>query len=419
VSATVAAFAAPAEPVRLRAGWELIHAHAPVLAGTINDYLDQIAVSLRPSTIDAANDDLLRVARFLHDAHPDVRCVGDIARRHIEAFKLDLASAPTRVGTPPKTATIRRCLSTLRMFFLRITEWDWPDAPTRVPMFLGDLPREDEPLPRSLDDGEFTQLMRVIQADTNPLRRLALELLARTGMRVSELCALDADAMVRIGDTHWLRIPVGKLHNDRYVPLHPRLVELIVNWRTNTPTGPPGPLLTKHGEPISRHTVARMCNVVARRAGIAHLHPHRFRHTLATQAINRGMSLDAIAALLGHRSLDMTRRYARIANRTVAAEYNRVTTQVEALYDTPSITSDAEGPTMRLLRAEHHRMLGNGHCERPAQLDCRYESICETCTHFNTGIEFHPVLIRQRDHAREHNQPDRADLFDQLIQHSS
>lgn len=40
------------------------------------------------------------------------------------------------------------------------------------------------------------------------------------------------------------------------------------------------------------------------------------RHTLATQAINRGMSLEAIPALLGHHSLDMTLRYAKIANRS-------------------------------------------------------------------------------------------------------
>jgi site-specific recombinase XerD len=42
--------------------------------------------------------------------------------------------------------------------------------------------------------------------------------------------------------------------------------------------------------------------------------PNRGRFTLATQAINRGMSMEAIAALLGHRSLDMTRKYARIAD---------------------------------------------------------------------------------------------------------
>ena len=63
--------------------------------------------------------------------------------------------------------------------------------------------------------------------------------------------------------------------------------------------------------------------------------PHQLRHTLATQAINRGMSLEALAALLGHRSLRMTLVYARIADRTVANEYFKVSEQVEALYNQP------------------------------------------------------------------------------------
>ena len=57
-------------------------------------------------------------------------------------------------------------------------------------------------------------------------------------------------------------------------------------------------------------------------------------------------------------------------------------------------------------------MLGNGLCTRPVDLECRMESACETCAYFKTGTEFVPVLLRQRDHARDHNQPDRAALFD-------
>jgi hypothetical protein len=44
------------------------------------------------------------------------------------------------------------------------------------------------------------------------------------------------------------------------------------------------------------------------------------------------------------------------------------------------------------------------------------ESACETCAYFRTGTEFLPILIRQRDHARDHGQADRAGLFDGLIQ---
>ena len=53
-----------------------------------------------------------------------------------------------------------------------------------------------------------------------------------------------------------------------------------------------------------------MINRAGAAAGLGHIHPHQLRHTLATQAINRGMSLEAIAAMLGHRSLDMTLVYA-------------------------------------------------------------------------------------------------------------
>jgi len=93
---------------------------------------------------------------------------------------------------------------------------------------------------------------------------------------------------------------------------------------------------------------------VGRAAGIGHVHPHALRHTLATQAINRGMSLEAIAALLGHRSLRMTLVYARIADRKVADEYFAVTEQVEALYTAAPIElpASAEGQQMRRLRLE-------------------------------------------------------------------
>ena len=92
------------------------------------------------------------------------------------------------------------------------------------------------------------------------------------------------------------------------------------------------------------------------------------------------MSLDAIAALLGHKTLAMTMIYARIADKTVADEYFAVTEKVEALYDQPrQLPSDDEGREMRKLRGEmHRRMLGNGYCARPVEMDCHFESICES-----------------------------------------
>ena len=79
------------------------------------------------------------------------------------------------------------------------------------------------------------------------MRLHVLELLMRTGMRVGELCALESDAVVQIGEGFWIRVPVGKLHNDRYVPLHPTLVPLLDDWRERHPDNGLGLLLTNDG----------------------------------------------------------------------------------------------------------------------------------------------------------------------------
>jgi hypothetical protein len=249
--------------------------------------------------------------------------------------------------------------------------------------------------------------------------RLVVELLARTGMRAGELADLDADAVARIGEAYWLRIPLGKLRNDRYVPLHPQLVKLLAAWTAANleHIRRHKRLAADHRGPLDRHVICRIVRRVGRRAGVS-AHPHQLRHTLATQAINRGMRLEAIAALLGHRSMEMTLIYARIANRVVADEYAAVSAKIDALYgQAPQLPADYETTGMARLRREAHaRMLGNGLCTRPAELDCRLESACETCAYFRTSTEFLPILTRQRDHARDHGQAGRAALFDGLIQ---
>jgi integrase len=136
-------------------------------------------------------------------------------------------------------------------------------------------------------------------------------------------------------------VPVGKLHTDRYIPFHPILAELLAVWRQWAGPDDTGMLITNRGRPLDRYCVARILDRCARVAGIGHVHAHQLRHTLATQAINRGMSLEAIAALLGHRSMRMTLVYARIADRTVADQYYAATEQVEALYTNPLTTSPA------------------------------------------------------------------------------
>jgi site-specific recombinase XerD len=402
--------------------WATLSARVPRLAATMRRYLMQLTTSLAPRSVDAADNTLRQFTRWLA-INTDVSVVADITRTNVEDYKVWLAAQPGTNGSAMAKNTQRQRLRMIRIFFERLIEWDWPDAPARNPILHGDIPPRPEPLPKFLDDRAAAKLMAAARAHRLPRYRLVVEMLARTGLRASELCELAADAVTQIGDAHWLRVPVGKLRNDRYIPLHPDLVELLAEWTATNAEHIRAQkrLIADHHKPIDRRTVHRIVATTAKRAGIGHAHPHQLRHTLATQAINRGMRLEAIAALLGHRSMEMTLTYARIADRVVADEYESVSAQIDALYNTASIPGalPAEIETaamLRLRREAHARMLGNGLCTRPVELECRMESACETCAYFQTGPEFVPVILRQRDHARDHHQPDRAVLFDGLLE---
>ena len=86
-----------------------------------------------------------------------------------------------------------------------------------------------------------------------------------------------------------VRVPpklMAGLHTDRYVPLHPSLIELHQTWRDWAGTDDTGRLISNQGRVLNRFSVARTVAACARIAGIGHVHPHQLRHTLATQSIN-------------------------------------------------------------------------------------------------------------------------------------
>ena len=320
------------QPARSRA---VLWAGIPTpIAGVVWRYLDQLATVRAAETVINHETYLRRFFAWLAHAHPEVHSLPALTRLHIEDFKQWLATTTCASGQPYQRATIAGTLGTLRLFIQALHEWGWPEAPARQLVFASDRPALDYPLPRFLDDDQAAALLRAARQSPDLFTRVCVETLLRTGLRKGELVRLQVDSVVQIGEAFWLHVPLGKLHTDRYIPLHSDVKALLDEWLAQRPRGlRTNDLFVIYGR---RATVERVDLAVKRAARAAGLDervtPHRLRHTLATQAINRGMSLEAIAALLGHRSLTMTLVYARIANQTVRAQYEAVSADLDTLY---------------------------------------------------------------------------------------
>jgi site-specific recombinase XerD len=157
-----------------------------------------------PLSVESADNALRLLARWLLD-RTDVRTVTEISRDDIEDFKVAVAQRRGIKGQALAANTQRQRLRMLRMFFERIIEWDWPDAPIRNPIIDGDIPPRPEPLPKFLDDRDAAKVMAAARAASDPRDRLVVEVLARTGLRASELRDLDVAAGFRSFTNYRLR----------------------------------------------------------------------------------------------------------------------------------------------------------------------------------------------------------------------
>jgi len=400
----------------------------PDIATPARRYLQQMGLSLRPESAYQEKTRLFRFFSWLAENYPEIIQIEQIRRCHIEAFKEYIRWVPpqhksNRVPGDILCSSSRyHILAALYYFFNRIAEWQWPEAPKHMLVFTGDFPILDRPSPKFLDEISAARFLEAARNHPDLFTRLCGVTLILTGMRQGEFLNLTADCVVQIGENYWLRVPLGKMHNDRYIPLHPEVKQLIDEWVAQSlPKEPYDFLFTSHGYRLGRGKVALAIERIGKSAGIKeHIAPHRLRHTLATLAINRGMPLESIAALLGHRSLSMTMVYARIGNRTVQQEYSQVSKHLEeisrAVVPDPSELHLVEGDQMRRLRQDHWRMLGNGYCTRPDGVPCEYETICESCPCFSTTVEFLPVLNKQKQDAENKGQTQRLEVFARLIQ---
>ena len=128
----------------------------------------------------------------------------------------------------------------------------------------------------------------------------------------------------------WLKVPLGKLDTERMVPLDDDALDLIDRLAALRCPGRPLPhprtgkptefLLTRHGARLSATGLRNELRRAAAAAGLSETTPHQLRHTYATALINSGVSLQALMALLGHQSANMSLRYARLFDATVRAD---------------------------------------------------------------------------------------------------
>ena len=116
--------------------------------------------------------------------------------------------------------------------------------------------------------------------------------------------------------------------------------------------------------------------------------PHQLRHTYATTLVNAGMSLQALMALLGHVSPEMTLRYASLASPTVRAAYETAMTKVHARQLSSSPRRPRPVPDrVEWLRSEMLKTrVAHGYCSRDLVADaCPYANICEQCDNYVTS----------------------------------
>lgn len=127
--------------------------------------------------------------------------------------------------------------------------------------------------------------------------------------------------------------------------------------------------------------------------------------TYATSLINAGMSLQALMALLGHVTPEMTLRYAALADTTVRAAYDAAITKTRTRRELPLVISGRPVVPDRVtwLHAEMLKTrVAHGYCSRHLAAEaCPYANICEQCDNFTTTTEFLPQLQAQLADADE------------------
>jgi integrase len=197
------------------------------------------------------------------------------------------------VGLELKPSSIRRYLATLRLIFDFIGIEPNPARDHRVR-----LPRENQaPMPTPPTAAEVAAIIKHVPARY----QLLLRVLAETGMRVGEACALEWRDVDLAGMR--FRVREGKTHSARRWVAVPDVLMLDVGASTSPDDRAP----ERNVFPgMTVKAIGSMMRRACQRAGTAHYHPHDLRHRWASVQVKRGVPITEIAAHLGHSKTSMT-----------------------------------------------------------------------------------------------------------------
>jgi site-specific recombinase XerD len=287
-------------------------------------YVESLATTLRPGTCRGYRTHLRRFCRWLDEHAIDLE---RLDRRHIGRW---LARLKARgLGACTRAQTIVHARAFLRWLYERGQLPRLPDLLIRP----SDIPKRPRYLPRPISP-EADRELRARLAQSSCRYQRGLLLMRDTGLRIGELVSLPHDCLQT--DLHgncFLKVPLGKLNNERLVPLDADTVRLVHElqsmgqrdrlWLLYSPMG-------QQAYPdLHRRALRKACDGIDIDGPMT---THRLRHTYATSLLSGGMSLVGVMKLLGHLSYQTTLRYAAITQETIGREYFAALAQIEQRY---------------------------------------------------------------------------------------
>ncbi|HWL92435.1 MAG TPA: tyrosine recombinase XerC [Phycisphaerae bacterium] len=223
-------------------------------------------------------------------------------------------------------ATAARKLATLRSFY----KFCLRRGHIQVnPVATIRTPKQEKRLPKFLDIEAIKKLL-CTPDDTTLLGardRAMLETMYSTGVRVSELVALNANDLDR--QSGHLRVR-GKGRKERITPIGPTAIAAIGRYlamRSNDPRNvsfnQDAMFVNKHGQRLSTRSVRRKLDKYLSMAGLdPAISPHTLRHTFATHMLNNGADLRSVQELLGHQSISTTQVYTHVTTAQLKRDYD-------------------------------------------------------------------------------------------------